>query len=72
MNNGYQDFTKMKDNQWRHPNPSSLRELMIQRIYRNITEEILQEEFDTCREELDSMPDEEFLDIYDELFSFQG
>ena len=21
MNNGYQDFTKLKDNQWRHPNP---------------------------------------------------
>jgi hypothetical protein len=67
MNNGYQDFTKMKDNQWRHANPSTLRELMIERIYSQITEETLQREFDTCREELTTMPDREFLAIYDEL-----
>jgi hypothetical protein len=52
--------------------PKTLRELMIELIYSNLTEEDLQEEFDTCRQELETMSDEEFLNIYNELFNFQG
>jgi hypothetical protein len=28
MSNGYQDYTKLKDNQWRHPSPSEPPALM--------------------------------------------
>ena len=50
----------------------TLRELMIERIYFAVTEETLQEEFHTSEEELKTMSDEDFLDLYDELFTFQG
>lgn len=32
MSNGYQDYTKLKDNQWRHPSPSESPALMNDRI----------------------------------------
>lgn len=50
----------------------TLRELMIERILFAMNDEELQEEFRTSEEELKTMSDEDFLDIYDELFMFQG
>jgi hypothetical protein len=50
----------------------TLRELMIERILFAMNDEELQEEFHTSEEELKTMSDEDFLDIYDELFMFQG
>lgn len=50
----------------------TLRELMIERIFFATDEECLREEFHTSEEELKTMSDEDFLDIYDELFMFQG
>jgi hypothetical protein len=45
----------------------TLREMMIERIYMAMTEEDLQEGFDTCEDELRTMPDDEFLDLYEEI-----
>lgn len=50
----------------------TLRELMIERIMFAVTPGILQEQFDASEEELRSMSDTDFLDLYDELFMFEG
>lgn len=50
----------------------TLRELMIERILFSFTEEELEAAFHTTEGDLTTISDEDFLDIYDELFAFQG
>lgn len=50
----------------------TLRELMIERIFFALPEEDLQKEFFASEEELKTMSDEDFLDMYEEMFTFQG
>jgi hypothetical protein len=45
----------------------NLRELMIERIYYCVSEETLQEYFHTSEEELLTISDEDFLDLYEEV-----
>lgn len=50
----------------------TLRELMIERIRFCLTEADLKEDFGVTFEDLDVLPVEEFLDLYDAMFTFQG
>ena len=50
----------------------NLRELMTQRILDNITEEELSAYHDISPAEIRELSDEDFLDLYEELFGFQG
>ena len=49
----------------------TLRELMIERIYFCVSEETLEELFHTSEEELLSMSDEDFLDLYEEVAEWE-
>jgi hypothetical protein len=49
-----------------------LRDLMIERIRFCLTESDLQAEFGVSYQDLDVLPVEEFLDLYDTMFTFQG
>lgn len=50
----------------------TLRELMIERIRYALTETDLKEDFGHTFEDLELLPVEAFLDLYDSLFTFQG
>jgi hypothetical protein len=49
-----------------------LRDLMIERILFVMDEETLVDEFGVNAEDLTVLPVEDFLDLYDSIFSFQG
>ena len=49
----------------------TLRELMIERIYFCVSEEVLQEFFHTSEEDLNTISDEDFLDLYEEVAEWQ-
>ena len=49
----------------------SLRKLMIERIRYALTETDLVAEFGVDFQDLDALPDEDFLELYDTMFTFQ-
>lgn len=50
----------------------SLRELMTERIRYSLTEEELGYNFDISFEEVANLSDEDFLELFEEIFTFQG
>jgi DNA-binding FrmR family transcriptional regulator len=50
----------------------TLRELMMQRIHYCLSEGDLQSEFDISYEEVAKLSDEDFLELFEEIFTFQG
>jgi hypothetical protein len=50
----------------------TLRELMMKRIHYCLSEGDLQSEFDISYEEVAKLSDEDFLELFEEIFTFQG
>ena len=50
----------------------NLRELMTERILFAVTEEDLAENFDISPDELTNLSDLDFLEVFEEVFTFQG
>ena len=48
----------------------NLRELMIERIMFCVTEEVLQEYFDITESEILTLSDEDFLELYEDVSTF--
>lgn len=49
-----------------------LRELMTERIRYALSEQDLEEGFDISFNEIEGLDDEDFLELFEEIFTFQG
>lgn len=50
----------------------SLRELMTERMRYSLSDGDIQSEFDISFEEVAKLSDEDFLELFEEMFTFQG